>query len=151
MYFLEENLNCVAGTTIDVLAEVLVDSSDYHASSFDRDKIEKVYGKQALTHAGLLTSKQAHYLSRDLPESTMSNPGSGPSLRPTAKPVYLCNTNPETILDELIHYVSVGQGRDGRVIVTYDYGGGRYEAITRMIDGKWKITSVKLINWYGNG
>ena len=151
MYFLEENLFCVPGTTVDVLAEAMVDSFDYHTSSYERDVIEKVYGKPALTHAGLLTSRQAYFLSRDLPASPLPNPGSGPTLIPTAKPVYLCSTNLETRLDELIHYVSVVQGRDGKVIVTYDYGGGRYEAITRMINSKWKVTSVKMIRWYGNG
>jgi hypothetical protein len=151
MYFLEGNISCVPGTSVDVLADVMVDSSDYHATSYEQGQIEKVYGKQALTHAGLLTSKQAYYLSRDLPAPTISNPGSGPTPRPTATPVYLCSTNPETMIDELIGYVSIAQGQDGRVIVTYDYVGGRNEAITRLINGKWKVTSVKMIKRYGNG
>lgn len=151
MYSLEGNISCIPGTTVDVLAEVMVDSPDFHATSYDKNLIEKVYGKQALAHAGLLTSKQALYLSRDLPAPTVSNPGTDPTLRPTARPTYLCSPDPESKLDELLHFVSVAQVQDGDLIVTYDYTSGRYEAIIRVIDGKWKITSVKMIKFYGYG
>ena len=149
MYLLEGNIICVPGTSADVLAKVMVDSSDYNTTSLDRDNIERVYGKQALAHAGLLTSKQAYYASRDLPAPTTSNPGLGPTLRPTAKPVYLCSPEPENRLDELMHYLSVSQAQDGRVFVRYDYGGGELEATERLIDREWKITSIKLIKWHG--
>jgi hypothetical protein len=151
MYVLEGNITCVPGTTVDVLADVLIDSPDYQLTSYDKSMIEKVYGKQALTHAGLLTAKHAYYLARDLPVPTPTKPATGRIPRPTATPVYICSPDRESIVEEYFRYVSTEQWQDGHVTVTYDFTSGRYEAILRRFDGKWKITSVKMIKFYGNG
>jgi hypothetical protein len=154
MYVLKGSINCVPGTTVEVFREIMADTSDYHATLYDKTSIEKVFGRKALSHAGFLTTTQADILVLDLPVPAAPNPGPGPTLRPTPKPVYICSPDPENSLDQYLRYVSVEQWQDGHVVVTYDYNSGasgRFEAILRTIDGKWKITSVKMIKFYGNG
>jgi hypothetical protein len=151
MYVLEGSIHCVPGTTVEVFRDVMADTSDYRATSYDKSSIEKVFGHQALTHAGLLTSKQADFLVLDLPVPAAPTPRTGPTLVPTAKPVYLCSSDPENVVDNYLRYISVVQWQEGHITVTYDFISGRYEAILRIIDGKWKITSVRMIKFYGNG
>jgi hypothetical protein len=154
MYLLEGSIHCVPGTTVEVFAEIMADTSDYHATPNEKSAIEKVFGRKALTHAGFLTSRQADDLVLDLPVPPPPTPVEGPTLRPTPKGVYLCRPESENTVQEYLRFVSVGQWQDGHVVVTYDYlsgASGRFEAILRMIDGKWKITSVKMIEFYGNG
>jgi hypothetical protein len=151
MFLLEHNITCVPGTTIDVLAEVMVDSSDYHASSTEKKAIERVYGKQALNHAGLLTSKQSYYLSRDIEIPVVPTPGTGPTPVPTKKPTYYCTPDFETSINQILFFKEISQGQDGRVIVSYSYVGNDFEAILRRTEDQLKISSIKLVKWYGNG
>jgi hypothetical protein len=146
---LQWTISCGSGATVDMLGEVMVDSAEYKATASDKKLIERVYGKEALAHAGLLTSKKAYILSRDLPVPTPTYSGSGQTLAPTQKPVRYCGSASD--LDNFLKDATVSQGQDGHLIVDYDQGAGRYEAILRIIDGHWKITSIKMIKFYGNG
>ena len=64
MYVLEDTILCVPGTNIDTLATTLVDTGDYQPTLQELKTIVQIFGLDGLTHAGLLTAKQAYYRNR---------------------------------------------------------------------------------------
>lgn len=142
MIQLQQDLVCQSGTDVSVLDEVLVDSSDYRPSFQDLSTIQKVYGLEAMTHAGYLTSQKAYYLSRRT--ITPANPD--PGIKPTAPPIYYCPT-PSAHID--IEFIYFGLRIGNRAVVQFDYSGGFYEAFLREVDSRWVVTSVKLLKWHG--
>jgi len=142
MYELQGNLVCQANSDVSVLDEVLLDTSDYHPSLQELNTIQKVFGIEVLIHAGYLTSQKAYWMTRLNP--TLSTPE--PGIKPTAPPTNYCPTPPAQIQ---ILFTMVALEKNDRAVVQYDYGGGVFEAILRMVDSRWMITSIKLIKWHG--
>lgn len=142
MYQLQTELVCKPGTNVDVLDEILLDTSDYHPNLRDLNTIGKVYGIETAVNAGYLTSQKAYYLSRRSPSLTTPEPG----IMPTAAPIVYC---PDPSTPVHIDFQKVVSGKGDRAAVQYDYGGGVFEAILRPVNGKWMITSVRLVRWHG--
>jgi hypothetical protein len=67
LYQFQNDLVCQLDTNVNILDEVLVDTSDYHPSFQELDTIKKVYGIETLLQAGYLTSQKAYYMSRRSP------------------------------------------------------------------------------------
>lgn len=146
-YMLEGMINCAPGTDVEVLTEVMVDSSDYQISAFDKGRISHAYGNQALERAGLLTARKAYFLYRRSPPVVTPPPG----IKPTAAPVIYCPQNWETKLEQKINIVSAAVRADERIIIRYHHYNALYEAILRQTNNRWVITSLKIIKSYGNG
>ena len=144
MYVLEDTLLCVPGTNIDSLTTILVDTGDYQPTFQERKTIVRIFGQDRLTHAGLLTAKQAYYQFRLDPPKAMPPPG----VIPTPPPVIICSGPPFRV--ELSFKLITLEATD-KVIVEYSYVNGDYKAIPRKINAQWMVSGIKLTHWYGNG
>jgi len=144
MFILEDTIRCVPGTNIDILATILADTADYQPTLQEQKTIFQIFGPDGLTHAGLLTAKQAYYQLRLNPPKETPPPG----LIPTHPPAMRCSGPPFRIE---VPIKSIGLENAEKAIVEYAYMNGDYEAILRKIDNQWKVAGIKLIHWYGNG
>lgn len=141
MYQLQRDLVCQRETDVNVLDEVMKDTSDYHPTSKQRSLIEKVYGAVPLSHAGYLTTQKALFLSRHSINLSTSDPG----INPTAPPIYYC---PEIHSKVNVRLTAISLEKN-KAIVRYESVGGVHEAVLRKIGDHWVITSIKLIKWWG--
>ena len=145
MYLLEDTIQCIPVTDIDTLSAILVDTSDYTPTFQELKTIVQIFGAEGLTHAGLLTTKQAYYLMRK--HSILVTPQ--PSMMiPTSLPATRCAGSS---IRSVISFKSVALETSDKVIVGYSYWNGDYEAILRRFDGQWMVAGIKMIHWYGNG
>jgi hypothetical protein len=141
MYVLEDTILCVPGTNIDILATILVDTGDYQPTLQELKTIVQIFGLDGLTHAGLLTAKQAYYQLRLNPPQVSPPPG----VNPTQPPVMRCSGPPFKIA---LAFESIALETTDKAIVEYANENGDYEAVLRKINGQWMVAGVKLIHWY---
>ena len=144
MYVLQDTVACVPGTGIDTLTAVLIDTGDYQPSLKEWQWIIQVFGLDGLSHAGLLTAKQAYYQLWLIPSQVAPPAG----VNPTPPPVVYCPGPPFQIK---LSFKSIALETSDKAIAKYYYVNGDYEAVLINIGGKWLVSGVKLIHWYGNG
>ena len=141
VYVLEDTILCVPGTNIDTLATILVDTGDYQPTLQELKTIVQIFGLDSLTHAGLLTAKQAYYQLR-LNSPQVSSP---PGVNPTQPPVMRCSGPPFKVA---LAFKSIALETTDKAIVEYANENGDYEAVLRKINGQWMVAGVKLTQWY---
>ena len=141
VYVLEDTILCVPGTNIDTLATILVDTGDYQPTLQELKTIVQIFGLDGLTHAGLLTAKQAYYQLRLNPPQVSPPPG----VNPTQPPVMRCSVPPFKIA---LAFESITLETTDKAIVEYANENGDYEAVLRKINGQWMVAGIKLTHWY---
>lgn len=144
MILLKTELLCFPENDVSALSEVMIDSTDYHLTKYDKEVIERIYGKDALPSAGLLTATKAEIMyRRRTPPSDTSITGTG--MRPTIAPSYKCSSDYETHTQSMTQFLSVIQQDKNHLKVNYRWGSGEIEVnLTRMND-RWMVTSLKVI------
>jgi hypothetical protein len=60
MYQFQNDLVCQPDTNVNILDEVLLNTSDYHASLQELNIIKEVYDTETVIQAGYLTSQKAY-------------------------------------------------------------------------------------------
>ena len=122
----------------------MIDTGDYQPTLQEQKTIVQIFGLNGLTHAGLLTAKQAYYQLRLNPPKETPPPG----LIPTHPPAMRCSGPPFQIG---VTFKSIALETAEKAIVEYAYMNADYEAILRKINTQWMVAGVKLTHWYGNG
>lgn len=150
-----ELYNCVQpanGPEVGILSEVLVDTKDYRPNNEDRRRIEAIYGIEAKARAGYLTAMKAYYayfragyyveVDADSPPHGGIQPGPTPTL-----PVS-CPVSPDR---EMIQITQVSVLSETRAVVRYEYHRDIFEAVLCKIDGRWMISSVRMVENLSRG
>lgn len=136
---LEGDLVCGAAVDAAVLDEVLADTRDYRLSCSEREAVAAVFGREALPGAGFATLRKAQHHRRMFPPPSTPPPG----IKPTHVPVVLCLGEDDA---QRVTLTAVVLYSADHAVVQYErIGGCHLTATLRRMEGRWKITAMKLL------